>query len=505
MQTFDDFLTGFFAIYTTPHFKNGDFPAYLQSPITKGKGDEAPIVDVAITIPLLNLLGFTAGEQTYNDGKTFGRPDFAPTIPDYGVCFIVEDKKTTEDLDLNLADPESHLSQLSGYVRALGLRAGLLTNGKRLTVWQFENPEQPRCDIDLDIPQVVHEWRAGGEPALNPDAKQSLLRLQQQFHRDTFADWQRLEREVAMEFADWERQALPVGNHPVNQENLVGAVRLLLQDLQADARSLLETRLREYDTFAKRSAYIHNDDAEKAEKRLEILQERADEELQKIARLIGLETKECSRILYDLRELERDPFAFLNTKELLNKTLAVLNAAKARKYPDNKRNAAAWTKWDNELNALGDVLKNFGETAFAWHQHLALLRHDYREAIKVRENYVLWTSIMQETMLGGFGEAQRRDEFALQTAYVVFIRLLLIRVCEDKGILPNRFLSDGGLKRWQEDIERYFLFTNANPYNTLLDMAFQNAQNIYAHFFTGRELFNCTRWSVNRLFASCIN
>ena len=102
------------------------------------------------------------------------------------------------------------------------------------------------------------------------------------------------------------------------------------------------------------------------------------------------------------------------------------------------------------------------------------------------------TAIVQETMLGGLNENQRRDEFALQAAYVVFIRLLLLRVCEDKGVLPERFISDGGLRRWQEDIRRYFIFVNAdvNPYDTLLDLAYGNAQNIYAHFFTGRELFN---------------
>ncbi len=81
----------------------------------------------------------------------------------------------------------------------------------------------------------------------------------------------------------------------------------------------------------------------------------------------------------------------------------------------------------------------------------------------------------------------------MQAAYVVFIRLLLIRVCEDKGIFPHRFISDGGLKHWQEDIERYFIFAQGNPYDPLLDMAYANAQNIYAHFFTGRELFNWYR------------
>jgi len=106
--------------------------------------------------------------------------------------------------------------------------------------------------------------------------------------------------------------------------------------------------------------------------------------------------------------------------------------------------------------------------------------------------------LVQETMLGGMNEAQRRDEFALQAAYVVFIRLLLIRVCEDKSIFPHRLISDGGLQHWQADIERYLVFANGNPYTHLIEIAYENAQNIYAHFFTGRELFNWYRLDQRR-------
>ncbi len=100
---------------------------------------------------------------------------------------------------------------------------------------------------------------------------------------------------------------------------------------------------------------------------------------------------------------------------------------------------------------------------------------------------------MRETILNGSNEEQRRERFALQAACVVFIRLLLIRFCEDKGILPYRFLSGDGLRRWQKDIERYFIFAQGNPYDPLLDMAYANVQQIYAHLFTGRELFNWYR------------
>ena len=108
---------------------------------------------------------------------------------------------------------------------------------------------------------------------------------------------------------------------------------------------------------------------------------------------------------------------------------------------------------------------------------------DYLADRNVHDEYTTWTSVVQETTLGGLNEEQRRDEFALQAAYVVFIRLLLIRVCEDKGIFPGRFISDGGLKHWQEDIERYFVFAQGNPYDPLLDMAYANDKYLCPFFY----------------------
>ena len=43
-------------------------------------------------------LSFAPGEQIYNQNNKNGRPDFAPTAGDYGVCFVVEDKATGFEL-----------------------------------------------------------------------------------------------------------------------------------------------------------------------------------------------------------------------------------------------------------------------------------------------------------------------------------------------------------------------------------------------------------------------
>ncbi len=499
MSTFDQFLAGFFELFTKPQFRSVDFRQYLQRPAPGRAGDEASVVDNAIVGPLLSLLGFASGEQVYNQNNKNGRPDFAPRVPEVGDCFIVEDKSTGLELTLDAADPDSNLFQLSKYLRDRGLRAGWLTNGRRLTVWQFDDPAHPVCTLDFDVAGALDEWAQGETDGLTIGTKQALTLLWERFRRETFADWQRIERELAMDEDVWLRQALPLGGHAVNQETLVGAVRTLLQDLQAEARGVLEEHLGRYADYESRASRLQDDAGERAPDVLNNLRGRVLDLMGRLAPLVGLNGEEIQSLHTDLRELERDPRAFLNTKELQAKTLALINAARARKFVGDKDKKASkpWTKWDNGLSELGHALEQYGETAFAWHQRQATLRQSFRGAIEVHDNYTLWTSLVQETMLGGMDEDQRRNEFALQAAYVVFIRLLLLRVCEDKGIFPNRFISDGGLREWQKDIERYFVFATGNPYDTLLDMAYQNAQNIYAHFFTGRELFNW--YSLDRL------
>ena len=121
MPTFDDFVSDFFLIFTQQQFRGSDYLTYLKRPAPRRAGDEASIVDNTIVSPLLALLGFAPGEQIYNQNNKNGRPDFVPTTEEYGECFVVENKSTALDLTLDIADPESNLSQLFGYMRSLGL------------------------------------------------------------------------------------------------------------------------------------------------------------------------------------------------------------------------------------------------------------------------------------------------------------------------------------------------------------------------------------------------
>ncbi len=102
----------------------------------------------------------------------------------------------------------------------------------------------------------MQEWKTGGAEGLSPATKQALLLLYERFRKETFADWQRLESEIATDLEEWQRQALPVGANEANQELLVGAVKTLLQVLQADARSRLDEHLTRYEAYERRSSRL---------------------------------------------------------------------------------------------------------------------------------------------------------------------------------------------------------------------------------------------------------
>lgn len=486
--TFNEFLPAFFEIFAKRTFRNSDFLSYLNRSESQRSGDEASIVDTAIMSPLLKLLGFEPGEQVYNQQHLGDRPDFAPCDQVYGTCFIVEDKNTSLELTLDLRDPNSHLSQLRGYMR--GVRLGWLTNGKQLSAWRFNNPDHPECLIELDIVTAIQQWNQGGVSTLSDQVRQSLHDLFDLFRKEAFTNLQRLEADLALDEQEWQQQALPLGNGRGNELVLVEALQSLVSELQRNARRLLSDHLTRYEEYQNQANRMTDDAEETATQELERLRERVLTNLNQIQSLVDLSAEDQEAVTKILVQLERDPRAYINPKEVYSSILDILTKAFQRKHSNQTKPPKPPSTLETGYPQLNDVLKPYVEKVFNWHQRQSTLRQTYQEDIRVHDDYMIWTALVQETMLGGLEESQRQDEFALQAAYVVFIRLLLIRVCEDKGVFPNRFVSDGGVKRWQEDIEHYWQFATGNPYSPLMDMAYNNAQNIYAHFFTGRELFN---------------
>lgn len=492
-----DFLSGFQHLLTRTGFRGADFRAYLTRPTAQRSGDEASIVDRAIVGPLLELLGFAPGDQNYNLQRRGDRPDFAPSVEVYGTCFVVESKNTTLMLTLDASDPESHLGQLWGYMQLVAVDLGMLTNGREIRLYERAGTTV-REVLHLDVTAALAVWASGPGADLPDELRDQIAQIERLCSLTSFTDPDRMERDLAVDLEPWLARALPLGTEERNEALLVTEVQQLIAALHADARQALQRHRDEAADYERRRRYLDDREEEEVGPTLLSLRERVLIELEGVRSSLGLTDGQKDEVRAILLNVAAEDSPYPSKKALIDAVLAVLNHARALKYADQPRFARPWATLDSVPN-VKLALDAYGDVVAAYLKRQTDLKIRYRDTRAVMEDFLAWRSLVQETVIGGGTEEQQATEFALQAAYVIFIRLLLIRVCEDKGLFPHRFVSDGGLKHWQEDIERYLRFASGNPYSPLLDMAYANAQNIYAHFFTGREVFNWYRLDRRQL------
>ena len=437
------------------------------------------------------MLGFAPGDRVYNQTAGGTRPDYAPTHPNYGTCFIVEDKSTSETLTLDLTNPTSHLSQLFGYLRGLAVPLGWLTNGRVLLIIRREGGAVPVAT--LDIPVALAQWQSN-QPLSAAD--EHALRVVWDCRAEMFAGNQALLHDIMLAEPAWLAQAVPLGaGSQAGERLLVEMVKSLLDDVRADALGQLTALLQRNADYHHRADWLADTSTQPATAELKLLRERLLAPLHLARGTLKLTDDHFSALDDLLRRASAEVGAYRSTNDLRKAMLDSVESAVGAS------SGAGWHgRADAFERAVAAPFAILSSTIIGWHGRQATLRAEYRAALAVADDYAVWTTLVQETMLGGLDENERRLEFATQTAYVVFIRLLLIRVCEDKGVLPARMLSDGGIKFWHDEhIPRYLAFVAGNPYEPLLHMAYSNAQNIYAHFFSGRELFNWYTLDERRL------
>ncbi|NNJ10998.1 N-6 DNA methylase [Chloroflexales bacterium ZM16-3] len=490
-----DFLAQFQHIFTRNGFRGGDFQTYLTKPTNQRSGDEASIVDRAIVAPLLDLLGFAPGDQNYNLQRRGDRPDYAPSVEVYGTCFVVESKNTTLTLTLDVHDPESNLGQLWGYMQLVAVDLGILTNGREIRLYERMGTTLREVML-LDMEPVLTAWASGAE--LPADLSDKITLIERMCSLASFTDPDRMERELGMDQDTWQKRALPLGTAERHEELLVTEVQQLIAALHADARQVLQRHRDAAAAYEHRRRYLNDGGEEEAEPKLAALRERVLAAIEAMRATLGLTDEHVASIQAILLNVIVEANAYPSKKALVDAVLAVVNQARAVKYAGQPRFARPWNDLEHAPN-IKAAIDAYADVVATHLKRQSELRLSYRDTRVVMEDFAAWRSLVQETVIGGGTEEQQATEFALQAAYVIFIRLLLIRVCEDKGLFPNRFVSDGGLKHWQKDIERYLRFASGNPYAPLLDMAYANAQNIYAHFFTGREVFNWYRLDRRQL------
>lgn len=102
------------------------------------------------------------------------------------------------------------------------------------------------------------------------------------------------------------------------------------------------------------------------------------------------------------------------------------------------------------------------------------------EGAKVwHQSYAAWQSIASSN-------GKTHETFITETMYILFNRILLIRICEDKKITPRR-ISNGGIKHWLE--WQGFSKDAKINYTKLLRDTYDLMNTVYPHLFH-RDLFD---------------
>ena len=126
------------------------------------------------------------------------------------------------------------------------------------------------------------------------------------------------------------------------------------------------------------------------------------------------------------------------------------------------------------------------------HELKVLLQTHYAYLHSLDEDYALSKASMEAyngwkaSVRGVFANPQ--DEFCLQTAYIHFVRLFFVRVCEDHDLIPRR-ISDGPFARYEQ--YRAELLTGIkDTYLRLLDETYQRASSVYHNFFGHQKFYD---------------
>ena len=521
MNTFEEFASNFFEIFTSNNFYEGKtYLEYIAEPQTN---DEANIVDAKIIDPLIKALGFESGHITQNQTggtKDSSRPDFQVKLSDDYRCFLVEDKHTAYDLRKS-----APLKQLATYATSRGYSLGLVCNGRLLLGWDLSNPSYATPVLHLDIQQIVQTFVESGITALSFEQQQALNGLFRRFHRQNFEGIDQKIAKICRPIEEWQIEAHSQANNPNFDELLIGDLKKAIALLEGDVLYQLELLLGEYEDYIKSTYLVNGNGHSKANEELtashvitglrkEILNylrvsglvevgdySWADEKLLEYAQnpngtisLLG------ENLLARLKESEqrRESQSNKSSKSIKADQLDLLPPISALKQKEIGiiKPQVKITKLDAKLV---EKLEEYQDLVISWQAWQAQQSIKYERAIKAHQFFNSWKDLVTKTIFQDADELKLKTEFARQTAYVYVIRLLMVRICEDKGLI-NRKFSNGGFKKWKEEVEPQYLdFAQGMSMDYLLEMSYRSAQSIYAHFFSNEDLFNWYHMNANTL------
>jgi type I restriction enzyme M protein len=484
----DIFLTGFIgALASDSLTSEGNLISYLTKPDTDRSGDEANFVDLKITQSLIAQLGYVSSEVTYNKQDKNLRADFIVKINEYPdrACFIVEDKSTT---NIRLA---SHRAQLQSYMGQYKAPRGLLCNGLSILAYDQTEGSIQTPVLEISIKDAVSLWRGEhlaaqgkiGLPALEIAGVTPIFSaLWRRFRRESFARLTKLIDDLTLQSENggnyphsasgktWIQSLCRLPLIPVDEHNasmLTNSLKGLIAEIEDDANAQLSVVEYDYAEYLGYASHLPNETTTTKQREngliLDVmaLMSSADDELKKSASEIvrGVIQNEIPK-----RQLE-----------IIKKWLYGFHPI---------------AKQGNDKDPIHNLCHRIEKFSIARARNLEVLKSRYSETIRVIDWFSSWKAQTADLVFQSDEGGELRREFLTQTSYLIVIRILLVRIMEDKKLVKRMF-TNGGVALWFRQVEPHYLsLAMGRSPEFLLEMAYTSAQHIYAHFYAEKTVLD---------------
>ena len=422
---------------------------YLALPAAVRSNDEADVVDVRFTESALEWLGFrkTEGHYKYNTTSTTPkteswRPDFV-TFGTVGNAFVWEDKNTTEEFD------EDYLAKLRQYTAGSAGYA-VWSNARQIIGLRFDAKGQCQQLVEVDVKSLA-EYAGSDEKTNKGQVKTQVSALELfyvLFSRDRFTLFESLLNKVCIDektFLDQARLLIDAGE----REEFIAGARQVLEHLRLAALQSITLALRHQEDIPNKEATLRKEWTEKKRALVDNY----------LSAAVTLEKRQSLKNAIDSIELR---LGVMSENELSAEDFEGLCKTGSKRLSATDR--AALQTWLKNAKSINGALRK--------------LRLESVEPRRVADAFQVWAERQP------IADLVSPDIFAEQVAYVVFVRLLLARVLEDKGLLDRRIASDGGLTAWREIVVRYLGPAGGTIHaDSFLSLLSESLSRYYRHFF----------------------
>jgi hypothetical protein len=383
------------------------FQQYLSLSPTERENDEANAVDDKFTRLTLQWLGYSEGDWSYNlpqSGQKANRPDFLVS-GSIGTAFIWEDKNTTLEIE------PKHLQQMRRY--SIGTAGyAVWCNMRRILAVRFLSTDTLRYETLAD---VSLEQLYGAQPALDEfQEKQSsqlaLFRLL--FGKERFTQFEQLVEKIAVDEETFQQRAIDLSSREA-LKTFTQSSREALDHLRLAALARIREAL---------------DQSAQVDTEGKALTQEWKEAAEALMASVGHNQAEVLAAIEAITLGESDLSAIRKVEEALKEAYGV-----------TRLRAAAQTHYETWI-----------ERAERINNAVYLQRFQLTSVRRISDAYRVWSNRQSDE------EDIQPETFAEQVAYVFFVRLLLVRVLEDKKLLQPRIASDGGFQEWMDYIKRHF-------------------------------------------------